>query len=93
MRERVRITNSLLESGGSHLILVRYSADHNVHREWVYNNADIDASKIVWARDMGADRNRELVNYFAGRKVWLLEPDKSPQTLIPYTEPAAAAQP
>ncbi len=74
------------KQAGRQLILVRYSADH-IDRgdECVYNNADIDASQIVWARDMGEEKNRELLNYYHGtRKVWLFEPDTAPNRLLPY---------
>jgi hypothetical protein len=71
--------------GGRHLILVRYSAHHVDNDEVVYNSADIDASQIVWARDMGEAKNRELINYYRGsRKIWLYQPDIDPAKLIPY---------
>ena len=50
--------------------------------EWVYNAADIDASAVVWAREM-AD-NSALLKYFATRRIWLLEADKRPRQLEPY---------
>jgi hypothetical protein len=53
--------------------------------ECVYNSADIDASQIVWARDMGEEKNLELVDYYRGsRKIWLYQPDTDPTALIPY---------
>ncbi len=54
-------------------MVVRYGADHDVHEEWVYNHADIDGSAVVWARDMGEARNRELLDYYHDRNVWLLQ--------------------
>ena len=48
-----------------------------------YNAADIEAAKVVWARDMGPDGNRELTDYFRDRRVWLVEPDRSPPALSP----------
>ena len=69
------------------MILVRYSANHADRgaSEMVFNSADIDASQIVWARDMGEAKNRELVNYYQGsRKIWLCQPDTDPAMLIPY---------
>jgi hypothetical protein len=71
--ERVRLAARLEASEGNHLVIVRYARDHNVHEEWVYNRADIDASPIVWARDMGEERNVKLIDYFHDRRVWLLE--------------------
>jgi hypothetical protein len=54
----------------------------------VYNDADIDASPVVWARAMDAASDAELIRYFGARHVWLLEPDE--QRLAPL--PANYAQ-
>ena len=74
---RGQIEDQLMRQGGRHLVIVRYSPSHNLHTEFVYNRADIDGSGIVWARDMGPEGNRELLNYYPDRKVWLLQPDSS----------------
>jgi 4-amino-4-deoxy-L-arabinose transferase-like glycosyltransferase len=90
-RKRAAMLRELKASPDRHLILVRYTPDHNpIHMkggEWVYNEADIDGAKVVWARAMSPEKDAELVRYFRGRKVWLLEPDVEPVTLKPY--PAA----
>ena len=52
--------------------------------EWVYNEADIDQARVVWARDMDAVKNRELLQYFANRRVRLLEVDADGPSLVPY---------
>jgi len=67
-----------------HLVIVRYAADHNPVDDWVYNGADIDRSKVVWAREMGASEMSALIQYFKGRVVWLVEPDLNPGGLAPY---------
>jgi len=71
---------------GRQLVIVRYSPDHDIFCEWVYNDADIDASKVVWARDMGYARNQELLRYFKDRQVFLLEADEHPPKLLAYWE-------
>jgi len=71
--QRQQMIAQLTREGGQHLILVRYGPRQSVHDDWVHNGADIDGAPVVWARDMGAEKNRRLLEYFAGRKVWLLE--------------------
>lgn len=73
---RAEVASVLRESPEPDLVLVAYGPFHNVHREWVYNAADIDAAPIVWARSMGLERDRELVSYFGDRVVWCLEVDR-----------------
>jgi len=88
---RARIERDLENSPDRHLIIVRYEPSHVPEGEWVYNLADIDSQKVIWARDMGEERNRELLQYYQGRRVWLLEPDESPPKLSPYDASAPAA--
>jgi len=70
-----RTLESIGRQPGKHLVVVRYGPDHNLHDEWVYNAADIDAAKVVLARDMSPQENDELLRYFADRRVWLLQAD------------------
>jgi protein O-mannosyl-transferase len=74
----------LKEAGGKHLVLIRYKPEHSFHFGWLYNDADIDASQVVWARELDAKSNRELMKYYSDRKVWLFEIDEYPPRLSPY---------
>jgi hypothetical protein len=82
--QRAQILAALREQGGRHLVIVRYAPDHSPHDEWVYNDADIDGSPVVWARDLGPEQNQRLLEYYAHRRVWLLEPDVASPELVPY---------
>jgi hypothetical protein len=73
--ERAAVEDRLLHEPGRQLVLVRYTATHNPLDEWVYNSADIDNSKVIWAREMDAANNVELIRYYHDRNVWLVEPD------------------
>jgi hypothetical protein len=84
---RVRVAARLEALAGRHLVVVRYGPRHCCHDEWVYNAADIDGSRIVWARDMGSAENRRLLRYFNDRRAWLLEVDQEPAPLRPYPPP------
>jgi hypothetical protein len=82
--ERAEIQRILESSPGRHLVLVQYGRTHDPHKEWVYNAADIDATKVVWARDMGEADNAEVLRYFKDRQVWLLKADENPARLERY---------
>ena len=84
---RVYVQDQLMRMPGKHLLVVRYSDNHNIHDEWVYNGADIDGSKIVWARELDPEQNARLFAYFKNRDVWLVEPDTDNTVLTPYTPP------
>ncbi len=86
--DRARIAAALAETGEKHLVLVRYTPAHNDHAEWVYNGADIDAAPVVWAAEMDAASNARLLDYFKGRRVWLVEPDGPEVRAVPYVAPA-----
>lgn len=73
IQDRAEVLKTLEQSDGRHLVIVRYIPPHNVHREWVFNEADIDTAKVVWARDMGEQSNQELIRYFRDRHIWLAE--------------------
>jgi hypothetical protein len=81
---RALLVKKLDSLPGPHLVIVHYSANHNVHHEWVYNAADIDHAKIVWARDIPGQDLQPLIHYFKDREIWLLEADKSPPELRPF---------
>jgi hypothetical protein len=81
--ERAMILRQLQQLPESQLVIVRYGPHHDFDREWVYNEADIDAAKVVWARDMGRSDNQELLDYFRDRKVWLVEADSPAPQLRP----------
>ncbi len=84
---RAQVQHRLEELPGKQLALVRYSPRHSSLDEWVYNAADIDGSKVVWAREMDAASNLELTHYYKDRTVWLVQPDTEPATVSPYPAP------
>jgi hypothetical protein len=71
VKQRQDIEKAVLkDSRGYHLVIVKYGKFHDIHHEWVYNEANIDRSHIVWARDMGDEANAKLERYFHDRHIW-----------------------
>jgi len=86
VNERARISAELEARPGLQLVVVRYTPDHNSMQQWVYNRADIDHAKIVWAQEIPGRDLSPLLEYFRGRTVWLVEPDARPVNLQPYQQ-------
>lgn len=81
---RIAIACELAALEGKQLVFVRYGPRH-VFNEWVYNGADIDSQRVVWARDLGAAENEILRRYYPNRTAWLFEADATPLKLLPYS--------
>lgn len=84
--ERAKIEAQLEQLPGSQLAIVRYSPEHYPMDEWVYNSADIDSSKVIWAREMDAANNLELIGHYKDRQVWLVQPDIQSKAVTPYPQ-------
>ena len=89
---RVVIQHKLEALPGKHLVMVRYGDDHNIHDDWVFNEADIDSQKVVWAREIDEGQDAKLFEYFKDRKVWLVTPDDDNTYLAPYSPPPDRAE-
>jgi hypothetical protein len=82
--DRADIQKRLEKAGGKHVVVVHYGPTHWILNEWVYNAADVDASPVVWAREMADPEERaRLLTYFADRHIWWLDTDATPPLLVP----------
>ncbi len=81
---RLDVAQELEATPGKLLVFVQYWPSHQFQEEWVYNTADIDGQRIVWARDLGPAENQKLIGYYGTRKALLLEPDARPPRLTDY---------
>ena len=74
---------------GDHVVLVRHTSPSAFEPKWekyatiettpmyvefVYNGANIDSQRVVWAHDLGEAANERLRAYYRGRKFWLYDP-------------------
>jgi len=79
------ITQQLQASVGDDLVFVQYGPDHNPNNGWIDNGADIDTQPIIWARQIDADSDRRLRNYYRSRRAWIVIADAQPPRLIPWS--------
>jgi hypothetical protein len=84
LSDRADIQRKLEAKPGKHLVMVHYVGHHSIHQEWVYNGAEIDNSKVLWARDLDAKQNAKLFRYFKDREIWLVEPGEDSTPLRKY---------
>jgi hypothetical protein len=81
---RIAVNHELEQASGDVLVFVRYAPQHMFQEEWVWNAADIDRARVVWARDLGPDENAKLLGYYPTRTALLFEPDARPMRLTRY---------
>jgi hypothetical protein len=81
---RARILDRLNRTEGQHLVLVRYQNSGEFPAPWVYNRADIDSAKVVWAWESEPACDRSLIRYFRSRHVWRLDTSAPNPDVEPY---------
>jgi hypothetical protein len=59
--------------GGLHLIFVKYEPGYRFSNEFVYNPADLDQSRVIWAHYFGPAADAPVTAHFSNRQVWLLD--------------------
>jgi hypothetical protein len=78
--QRSQLAASLDREPGRQLVLVTYGPDHRPDDEWVYNDADPAAAKVVWARaDVLSEADVRAA--YPGRTVWHLDVTASAATV------------
>jgi hypothetical protein len=82
LSDRADLLHELESKPGKHVVLVHYGPEHSVHEEWVFNAADIDASKVIWARDLPGEINGQLLRYYPDRTIWLALPDTNEVSVL-----------
>ena len=69
MMTRERLQYFLDHQEGKFLVIVTYLPGHHDRWEWVYNETDVENAKVVWARDLGPQRNAELISHYEDRQL------------------------
>ncbi len=69
---------------GKHLVFIHYDDEHPLNQDWVYNAADFDAARLIFANDLGDAKNRELIKRHPDRAPWFLTVSKTAKELARY---------
>jgi hypothetical protein len=67
---REEVVAHLARRGGKHLVFVSYDSAYTVHREWVFNGANLMAQPVIFAHDLGPRRNADLMARLPDYAVW-----------------------
>jgi hypothetical protein len=73
--QRAQLLKRLKQEDGEHLVVVNYGPGHSFQNEWVYNEADIDRAKVIFARAINKREDCQLIEYFKSRRIWSLQID------------------
>jgi hypothetical protein len=82
--QRAQVLARFQAMPGEHLAIVRYSPEYG-GGEWVYNGADLDHAKVVWAREIPGVDPKPLLDYYQDRSAWLVEPGPQDAKVSPYS--------
>jgi hypothetical protein len=72
LQSRAKITTLLERRADQSLVLVGYGRGQSASTEWVYNEADLDATRVLFARSISPEADQALVLAYPERVVWQL---------------------
>jgi hypothetical protein len=78
-RQRAAMEKQVEAVPGRHLMIV----EPRPVTDWVWNGAEIDAQRIVWARTDGPAADSRLRRYYQDRRAWRVRLDTEPPVLEP----------
>jgi len=84
-RQHRSIDRQLDRLPGRQLVFVQYSPDYSIHDEWVYNQADLQQAKVVFAHDLSTERDQALLAEYPGRQALRLTLSPAQAKLAPLT--------
>jgi hypothetical protein len=71
-RARRTVSDQIRAKGDKHIVFCRASTQSASGYDWVYNSSNIAAQDIIWARDLGARENADLIKQHPDRMLWLV---------------------
>jgi hypothetical protein len=89
---RAEVIRTLSAKERPTLGFVSYDPTVSLHREWVYNLADLGSLRVLLAHDLGQEHNRLLIADFPNRDVWGVHVTPGGATLHHYDD-GAPSQP
>ncbi|HWE49433.1 MAG TPA: hypothetical protein VG273_06570 [Bryobacteraceae bacterium] len=79
--ERDNVITRLEALPGQHLVFVKYAKGHCFCDEWVFNSADLNSQRVIYARTYTPESDAALIRAFPKFDVWMVEPDIEPYRL------------
>lgn len=55
-----------------YIALVNYNPNYSFHDEIVFNKADIENAKLIWAHDLGSTKNKPMLRFYNNRKILMI---------------------
>ena len=65
-----KIIKKLRKTKQKDLVFVTHNPNSSPGIQWVMNSNDIFSQEVIWARDLGVKKNKELIKSLPKVKIW-----------------------
>jgi hypothetical protein len=79
------------QNAGKHLVFVRFGPTCDVHECWIYNSAQVEDARIVWARSINEQADDQLRHALPDHSIWDLSIEQDEYRLSHRVELAVSA--